>query len=193
MTMKRDYLRNLDIGNGAHLSDELIDQIMAEHGKSVNGSQQQIQTLTAERDGLKQQLTDAHAQIQSYKDMDIDGIKRAAADWETKYNAETKRLQAELDDTRYSHSVQDAVSGIKFSSGAARKQFVADLTAKKLPLQDGKLMGLDDYVAQYKQTDPEAFAAEGGDGVPYAVRGGGGSGGSGSDAALRAAFGLSAK
>ena len=27
--MKRDYLKNLDIG-GAHLSDELIEQIMAE-------------------------------------------------------------------------------------------------------------------------------------------------------------------
>ena len=28
--MKRDYLKNLDIGGGAHLSDELIEQLMAE-------------------------------------------------------------------------------------------------------------------------------------------------------------------
>ena len=28
--MKRDYLKNLDIGGGTHLSDDLIEQIMAE-------------------------------------------------------------------------------------------------------------------------------------------------------------------
>ena len=64
--MKRDYLKNLDIGGGAHLSDELIDQIMAEDGRAKAEMQNTITTLTTERDGLKTQLSDANTAIQSY-------------------------------------------------------------------------------------------------------------------------------
>lgn len=188
--MKRDYLRNLDIGNGAHLSDDLIDQIMAEHGKSVNGSQQQIQSLTAERDGLRTQLEAANTEIQSYKDMDIDGIRQRAADWENRYNTETAALRDQLQAVEYGHTVEQAVSGYKFSSGAAKKQFISDLTAKKLPTENGKLLGLDEFVAGYKESDPDAFVSEEG-GVPFAVKGGSsGNSGSAKPSALRAAFGL---
>lgn len=43
--------------------------------------------------GVRQQLTDANKQIKSYKDMDIDGIRKSAADWEEKYKTDTTALQ----------------------------------------------------------------------------------------------------
>ena len=136
--MKRDYLKNLDIGGGAHLSDELIEQIMAEDGKAKSELQNTINTLTAERDGLKTQLSDANTAIQSYKDMDIDGIKKAAADWETKYDADTKALKDQLEGVKYGYAVDNAVSGIKFTSDSAKKAFVSDLTATV-----AKIIGID--------------------------------------------------
>lgn len=143
--MKRGYLKNLDIGDGAHLSDELIEQIMAEDGKAKADLQNTINALTAERDGLKTQLSDANTAIQSYKDMDIEGIKQAAAEWETKYNTDTQALKDQLEGVKYGYAVDNAVSGIKFTSESAKKAFVADLTAKQLPIQEGKLLVLDDF------------------------------------------------
>lgn len=191
--MKRDYLKNLDIGGGAHLSDDLIEQIMAEDGKAKSELQNTINTLTAERDGLKTQLSDANTAIQSYKDMDIDGIKKAAADWETKYNSDTKALKDQLEGVKYGYAVDNAVSGIKFTSDSARKAFVSDLTAKGLKLQDGKLLGLDDFTKTYRENDPGAFASD--DPTPTITVGGGQKTQTGpvSDAALRAAFGLEPK
>lgn len=188
--MKRDYLKNLDIGGGAHLSDELIDQIMAEDGKAKADLQSTINTLTAERDGLATQLSDANTAIQSYKDMDIDGIKKAATDWETKYNADTKALKDQLEGVKYSHAVENAVGGMKFTSSSARKAFMADLTDKHLTLQDGKLLGLDDFTSAYKEADPGAFAPA--EGTPSLTVGGGQKTQIGStfDAELRKAFGL---
>ena len=188
--MKRDYLKNLDIGGGAHLSDALIDQIMAEDGKAKSDLQSTINTLTAERDGLATQLSDANTAIQSYKDMDIDGIKKAAADWETKYNADTKALKDQLEGVKYSHAVESAVSGIKFTSASAKKAFVSDLTAKGLTLQDGKLLGLDDFTKGYKASDPGAFVPD--EPTPTITVGGGQKSQIGStfDAELRKAFGL---
>ena len=49
---------------------------------------------------------------------------------------------------------------MKFSSESAKKAFLSDLKAKKLPLQEGKLLGFDDYLKSYKESDPGAFAPE---------------------------------
>lgn len=132
--MKREFLTKL-------LPDalkEVIDQIMNENGKDIEAQKNTISTLTTERDGLKTQLDTAQAEIRSYKDMDIDGIKAKASEWEEKYKADTQKLRDDLAAAEYGHTVKDAVASLKFSSESAKKAFVADLTAKKLPVQEGK-------------------------------------------------------
>ena len=69
--MKREFLE------GLKLEKETIDTIMAEYGKST-------QVLREEKDNLKTQLDDANNEIKSYKDMDIESIKKSASEWETK-------------------------------------------------------------------------------------------------------------
>lgn len=191
--MKREFLEGLDLGLGedVKLSKNAIDAIMAENGRDIEAKNNTITTLTTERDGLKTQLGDANATIQSYKDMDIDGIKAKAGEWETKYNTDTQALKDQLAAAEYGFAVKEAVAGLKFSSESAKKAFVADLTAKKLPLQEGKLLGLEDFAKTYKESDPDAFLPENDDKTPVVTRGGGGGGTTlGADAALRAAFGL---
>ena len=188
--MKREFLEGLDLGEGVKLPKSAVDAIMAEHGRDVEAKNNEISTLTTARDGLQTQLNDANATIQSYKDMDIDGIKQSAADWEQKYNTDTQKLKDDLAAANYGFAVKDAVSGMKFSSESARKTFISELTAKKLPLQDGKLLGLDDFTEKFKADDPSAFQSEE-DNDPLFTRGTGGKGVSnGANAAMRAAFGL---
>ena len=43
-------------------------------------AKEKLDAKTTELNGVRQQLTDANAEIQSYKDMDIDGIKRKASE-----------------------------------------------------------------------------------------------------------------
>ena len=189
--MKREFLEGLDLGEGAgKLPKSAVDAIMAEHGKDIEAQKAAVTALTTERDQLKAQLEEANRQIQSYKEMDVDGIKKSAADWEAKHAADTKALQDKLDAANYGFGVERAVAGLKFSSTAAKNQFVSELTAKKLPLQEGKLLGLEDYVKSYRESDPGAFVPENDDKTPVAVKGGSGGASLGTDAALRAAFGL---
>lgn len=183
--MKREFIKNLL----PDIDEAVLDQIMNEHGNDIEAQKNTIGALTIERDGLSTQLNDAMSEIQSYKDMDIDGIKKAVGDWETKYNTDTKKLKDELAATEYNHSVKDAVASLKFSSESAKKAFIAELTAKKLPVQEGKLLGLEDYVKSYRESDPGAFMPEDDGKTPIFVRGGG-SPILRTDAALRAAFGL---
>lgn len=191
--MKREFLKGIDLGDGAKLPDSAIDAIMAEYGKEKQVHENAVAALTTERDGLKEQLESANAEIQSYKDMDIDGIKAKASEWETKYNMDTQKLRDDLAAKEYEYTVSGAVSGMKFTSDSAKRAFVADLTSKRLPIQDGKLLGLDDYVKTYQDSDPGAFVSEDDGRTPIAVRGGTGSATTSADTALRAAMGLPAK
>ena len=72
--MKTDFLK------GLNLSQEVIDKIMAENGKDIAAEQKKAEKITQERDGyklkaesLETQVNDANAEIQKFKDMDIDG------------------------------------------------------------------------------------------------------------------------
>ena len=110
--------------------------------------------------GLKEQLKNANAEIQSYKDMDIDSIKKSVSDWETKYNKDTQELQDKLVKKDYEYIVKEKVSGLKFTSESAKKSFMADLMEKNLKLENDTILGFDDFVKNYKETDPNAFESE---------------------------------
>ena len=75
-------------GNPTALTfDQLSEKLSAAKDiKLVNLSEggfvakEKLDAKTTELNGVRQQLTDANAEIQSYKDMDIDGIKRKASE-----------------------------------------------------------------------------------------------------------------
>lgn len=132
---------------------------------------EKLDALTAARDGLAGQLAEATAQMERFEGMDVDGIRAAADEWKAKYEAETAALKEQMAAAEYGFAVREATTGMQFTSDSARKAFTADLTAQKLPLQEGKLLGLDDFVKNYRESDPAAFMPAGG--VPTLVLGGG--------------------
>lgn len=91
--------------------------------------------------GVRQQLTDANAEIQSYKDMDIEGIKTKAAEWENKYTTETQALNNRLAEQAREHAEDMFMAGYKFTSKAARNGVLSELRAKKFQLDNGTLLG----------------------------------------------------
>ena len=145
--MKREEVKGIIPG----ITDEQLTQIMDLHSADIERHKQQVTTLTTERDAARTQLGEANKKLEG-------------CDPEWKQKAEQARQQAERQvlDLRSRYAESNAAAALKFSSASARKAFLADLAQKKLPLQeDGSLLGFDDYVKSYMQTDPNAFAAEG--------------------------------
>ena len=121
------------------LTDDQIQRVFALNGADVNREKQAAATAVAERDTLRGQLADANKKLEGYDPA-----------WQQKATA---ALQA-------GYAAQNAAAGLKFSSESAKKAFLADLSAKKLPVQDGALLGFDDFVKSYKESDPAAFAPD---------------------------------
>lgn len=171
--MKREEIKAKIPG----ITDEQLEWLMAENGRSI----QSLAAVSAERDGLRDRLNDANAKLEGYD-----------PEWKAKAAAAQQAADSKVTELQAGYAAQQAISGMKFSSESAKKAFLADLTAKKLPLQDGKLLGFDDFAKSYREADPGAFVPEGG--VPRVTAGATGTpaeptGKDAANAAFRAIFG----
>lgn len=136
--------------------DQLAEKVTAGKLKVVNLADggyvskdkhtSEIATRDAKISGLETQLSEANTTIQSYKDMDIDGIKKSATEWEQKYATDTKALQDQLDGMARSHAADMFMAGYKFSSKAAAAGIRAEFDAKKFELKDGAFIGAKEWM-----------------------------------------------
>lgn len=144
--MKREDVKAVIPG----ITEEQLQKIMDLHSDDIGTHKQSIETLTAERDAARTQLADANKKLEGY---DPDW-KQKATDAEQKAAAQVSALKAD-------YAAENAAAGLKFSSASAKKAFLAELKGKGLALQnDGKLLGFEDFVKEYKTSDPDAFAPD---------------------------------
>ena len=120
-----------------------------------------LDTKETELAGVKQQLEQANAEIQSYKDMDIDGIKKAATDWEEKYKTDTAALSKKLEEQATEFATKEYIGKFNFTSDLARDAAIAAFMKREFKRdENGKFLGADDFMAAMKEANPGAFVAE---------------------------------
>ena len=100
-----------------------------------------------ELEGVQTQLTDANAQIQSYKDMAIDGIKKSVTDWETKYNADTAALQQKLQDQETEFAARTYLGGFKYANDLVKDAIYSKFMEKKFAREGDKFLRADYFIA----------------------------------------------
>lgn len=172
--MKTEFLKSLN------LSQEVIDKIMAENGKDIAAEQKKAEKVIQERDSyklkaesLETQVNDANTEIQKFKDMDIDGIKKAADDW--KETAEKAKADADkqISQMKFDYALSAALTGAKAKNAKAVK---ALLDMDGLKFNDGKIVGLDEQLAQIKADNDYLFESD--EPAPEFVKGTNGGSGS---------------
>ena len=162
--MKREYLKSLTIevdGKQVNLSDSVIDSIISENGKDIEATKakadktQEIENLKSQLSEKDKLIEEANVQIENFKSLDVEGTKKAADEWKTKFEqaaAEAKTKETEykqkLQEQAYEFKLNETVSNLKFPNELTKNAFVNELKAKKLPLEGDKLLGFDDYIKE---------------------------------------------
>ena len=158
--MKTEFLKSLN------LSQEVIDKIMAENGKDIAVEQKKAEKVIQERDSyklkaesLETQVNDANTEIEKFKDMDIDGIKKAADDW--KETAEKAKADADkqISQMKFDYALSAALTGAKAKNTKAVKALL-DMDGLKFNDNDGKIVGLDEQLAQIKTDNDYLFESD---------------------------------
>lgn len=105
---------------------------------------------------IQTQLDEANTTIKSYTDMDIDSVKKSAADWENKYK------QSEADRLAFEHKtkVGNMVKGLKLKDSIYEDYLTNQIIEKQLKFEGDKLIGGDDVVKAFKEAHPDAFQTD---------------------------------
>ena len=156
------------------LGEDLAKQVEAkitEHNAGIEDKSKQVRFTDLSEGGfissgrfieVQQKLQDtealletANGEIQSYKDMDIEGIKKSAADWEEKYNTGMAEMQEKLDAQKKTYAAEQYLADQGFRSNLAKK--AAFDSMMQLEFKDGTFTGADDLLKKLKEEDPESF------------------------------------
>lgn len=152
--MKREFLKELE------LTDEVIDKIMAENGKDIEKHKTQSETVRAELDTVKGQLAEANKQIEGFKDLDVDGIKKAADEWKEKYETAEKDYRAKVAEMEFDNLLGGKLADVKFTSEYAKKGVFEEIKGKGLKVENGSILGFDEVFNAIKEAQPNAFESD---------------------------------
>lgn len=149
----RDFLKGLE------LDKETIDTIMAEHGKLVTADKEKIVVLQEDLKTKENLIETANKEIESYKSLDIETIKKNADDYKSKFEEAESNYKKELSKRDYIDALKESFSanGLEFSSEYAKKGIMDDLLSKDLKYDNGKLLGVEDAIKELQTQQPKAF------------------------------------
>lgn len=129
--------------------EETVNKIVTEYGNDIKTEKDAAASIQA-------QLAEANTQIESFKGMDVEAIRKSAEDWEAKYK------QSEADRAAFEHKtkVSGLVKGLKLRDSIYEDYLTNSLIEKQLKFEGDKLIGGDDVINAFKEEHPDAFAAD---------------------------------
>lgn len=141
----------VDLSEGHYVSKQKFDDEVSQRDTRIND----LQTSVTSRDN---DLVELQAKLKEAGDVEV--LKQASkdlAELQKKYDKETKAYQEQLSKQAYEFAVRDFASGKNFSSNAAKRDFIQSMIAKNLTLEDGKIIGAEDFVQIYSKDNADAF------------------------------------
>lgn len=170
-----EFLKAL-FGNGEALTyDQLVEKATAAKINAVNiadGSYVSKAKFDDKVNTLSQQVTDLTGKI-TQRDTDMSDLQAkltaAQADagkltdaqsaltaLQTKYSADQTEWQQKVQKQQYEFAIREKANGMKFTSPAAKRDFIREATGKEFKVDGETLLGYEDFVSKYKTENPGA-------------------------------------
>lgn len=141
----------VDLSEGKYVSKQKYDDELSQKDTRITELTNTIGQRDTDLATLQQTLKDAG---------DLDALKQASkdlSDLQKKYDKETKDYQAQLSKQAYEFAVKDFANSKNFTSNAAKRDFIQSMLAKNLSLEDGRIIGAEDFVQMYSKDNEDAF------------------------------------
>lgn len=145
----------VDISGGAYVSRAKFDDRTRTLEEQVNDLKNQITQRDTDTAALKEQLTAAQGDAGK-----LTALQQSLVDLQAKYEADNKAWADKLATQTYTSLVREKANTLSFTSPAAKRDFISQLTAKALSVEGDTILGGDDFVTKYKEENPGALVEE---------------------------------
>lgn len=139
--------------HGIEVPEEKKQGLETEFSESYREAQE-FKELNTELEGVKGQLSQANEQIAGFKELDIEGVKQKAAEWEQKYNQAAEDSSREIEQLKFDFALDRELTKAQARNPKAVK---ALLDRDALKYDKGKIIGLEEQLETLKKKEDSAF------------------------------------
>lgn len=139
--------------HGIEVPEEKKQGLETEFSESYREAQE-LMELNTELEGVKGQLSQANEQIAGFKELDIEGVKQKAAEWEQKYNQAAENSAREIEQLKFDFALDKELTKAQARNPKAVK---ALLDRDALKYDKGKIIGLEEQLETLKKKEDSAF------------------------------------
>lgn len=167
--MKAGGAKFADLSDGKYVSKSKYDaDLKAKDGEieakvaELTGRDDQIKNLN---DTISTRDTDLATLQKKLEEAGQDAQKLAELNtqitgMQAKYDADVQNYQKQLQQQAYEFAVKEYAQTKNFSSQAARRDFVQSMISRNLQMEDGKILGRDDFADKYFAENADALVVE---------------------------------
>lgn len=153
--LKDGGIKLADLSEGNYVDKQKYTDDLAARDTRIASLDETIKAREGDLATLKEQLVNAG------EDADKLGeLNTKFADLQKQYDRDTKEYQKQLKEQAYKHAVNDFANSKKFTSQAAKRDFIATMMSKDFKMEGDTIIGATDFVDAYSKENADAFAVE---------------------------------
>ena len=163
--MKREDVSKIFTG----ATDEQINAILDINSKDIGNAKAKTDTLNEQITALNEQIKQRDADLTAMRDKltaaqadagKLTEAQTALSDLQAKYAADQKAWDEQKAAQAYEFAVKSKAGELKFSSNAAKNDFIRSAIEKGMKLDGDTILGFEDFKKAYMDADPTAFVPE---------------------------------
>lgn len=158
-----------DLSDGKYVSKSKYDADLKAKDTQIESINSQIDNLnqtvfTRDEDlkNLQKQLEEAGQDATKLADLNtqFNALQQQYESKQKEYDAQVKSYEDKMQKQAYEFAVKEFANTKSFSSKAAKRDFVQSMIARNLQMEDGKILGREDFAEKYAEENGDAFIEE---------------------------------
>lgn len=145
-----------DLSTGNYVSKQKYNDDIQTRDTTISDLNTQIANRDTDIATLQSQLTDGSKDSETK----ISDLTSQIATLQSNYETQKTDYENKLSAQQYEFAVRDFAGKQKFSSNAAKRDFIKEMISANLTMQDKTIMGADDFATKYRETNSDAFVVD---------------------------------
>jgi small-conductance mechanosensitive channel len=145
----------VDLSEGGYVDRQKYTDDLAARDTRIQTLDDTLKTRDTDLASLRQQLENAGTDETKLNDLTV-----KFNDLQKKYDDDTAAYQKRLQDQAYKYAVNEFADKQKFTSQAAKRDFINTMMAKEFKMENDVIIGATDFVAAYTKDNADAFVKD---------------------------------
>ena len=154
-SIKSNGLKLADLSKGEYVAKKKYEDDLTAKDSIIADLNATIDTRNTDLKSIQEKLDKAGTDSAM-----IENLSGELSELKAKYDNATTEYQNKLNKQAYEFAVKEFAGEQSFSSNAAKRDFINSMLAKELPMENGNIMGANDYMAEYAKENSDAFVTK---------------------------------